>query len=137
MQLVQQNSYGVGKMRKPKVGDTVVIEPIGNEARYGNKEPIEIKVSKVGRKYFSVEHKNKWERAGLQFNIADWRQKTDCSACWICHESMQSYLDKIERVKINTFLSNKFDWRNRHDLSLDQLRRIKAIFDENIDDVSK
>lgn len=124
-------------MRKPKIGDTVVLEPVGNEARYGNKEPVEVKVSKVGRKYFYVGCDDDFIFRGLRFNNDDWRQITDYSACWICHESMQSYLDKKEYGEINIFLSNRFDWRNKHNLNLDQLRRIKSIFDENIDDVSK
>jgi transcriptional regulator with XRE-family HTH domain len=80
-----------------------------------------VKVTKVGRKYFEVER----ERA--QFDIQTWRQKTDgyMESCFL-YLSEQEREDEKEIGQLDCDL-NRFNWRK---LTLDQLRRIKAITKE-------
>jgi hypothetical protein len=117
-------------MNKPKKGQIVFIEPTGYSSRREGNEIIETKVVKSGNKYFTVDHCNYSPSRCIQFHISNWRQKTEFSPRWDCHESMQSYLDKKEYEKLNSFFTNFFEWTKKHKLNLDQLRRMSEIANE-------
>lgn len=108
------------------VGQTVYIEPVGNAARNG-KDIIETKISKIGTKYIETEHFG--DRT--KFNICDGKEKDTGYGYgydYILHLTKQEIEDEWEERE----LMGKFQygrWTDFH-LSLDQLRRIKAIIDE-------
>jgi hypothetical protein len=90
-----------------------------------NKLPdiVESKVTTVGTKYFSV--------AGVseKFFLEDLKMYSSTriseSRCFL---SLAEFLDHLERVKLHAEFSLLFQYRTS--LTIDQLRRIKAITDE-------
>jgi len=117
------------KFKDVKVGDTVVVE------RYDHRGFVEsldtMQVSKVGTKYFYVPQ---WIGSNhlIRFNKQDGKQETEYGYKDIAYLTQQDLDDKNEAIAINHTLYNQFNslGRGRVNLSLDQLRRIKAILDE-------
>ncbi|WAK79459.1 hypothetical protein [Clostridium phage Maintenon] len=108
-----------------RIGQTVYIEPTGNSARNG-KEIIETKISKIGTKYIETEHFGK----RTKFNISDGKEKDTGYGYgydYILYLTKKEIEDKNEREELLGDL--RYDWY-RLNLTLDQLRRIKAIIDE-------
>lgn len=109
-----------------RIGQTVYIEPVGNAARNG-KDIIETKISKIGTKYIETEkfcdrHK---------FNISDGKQKDTGYGYgydYILYLSRSEVENKQEKGSLLSYF-NLCDWYHLN-LTLDQLRRIKAIIDE-------
>lgn len=113
------------KRSELRIGQTVYIEPVGNAARNG-KDIIETKISKIGTKYIET------ERFGdiIKFNISDGKEKDTGYGYgydYILHLTKQEIEDENERQELLGDLH--YDWY-RFNLTLDQLRRIKAIIDE-------
>lgn len=115
--------------KKPKVGDELFLV----KSKYSGKGNIyegPCKVAKVGRKYFYV-LPNGYARE-ICFRLDNWHGNTEYSSTYNLYPSKQCFLDESEKNKlrrdIERFLSD-YRWRKK-DLSLDQLRRIKAIIDE-------
>lgn len=114
-----------------RIGQTVYIEPVGNAARNG-KDIIETKISKIGTKYIETEkfcdrHK---------FNISDGKEKDTGYGYgynYILHLTKQEIEDEKERQELLRDLH--YDWYHLN-LTLDQLRKIKAIIEERDSDES-
>ena len=107
------------------VGQTVYIEPRGNAVRY-NSDIIETKISKIGTKYIETECFGK----RTKFNISDGKEKDTGYGYgydYILHLTKQEIEDENERQELLRNLHR--DWYH-FDLTLDQLRRMKAIIDE-------
>lgn len=108
-----------------RIGQTVYIEPAGDATRYG-KDIIETKISKIGTKYIETEHFGK----RTKFNISDGKEKDTRYGYgydYILYLTKKEIEDKNEREELLGDL--RYDWY-RLNLTLDQLRRIKAIIDE-------
>lgn len=118
---------------KPVVGQKVFLKPVGNNARYDNKEIKEYIVKKVGRKYFEV-WDGSWEYSAIRFHLEDLSQATIYSADWKLYFSMQDILNADERSNLIAHLRKTFDQWSRLSLTLDQLRRIDAITKEVTND---
>ena len=116
-------------MEQLTVGKKVYLKPAGNNARYGKKEPVESVIEKVGRKYFYVLPVDN-ERYAVKFYLSNLREVTDYSPGWEFYFSLQEILDDQERHKLSKEIHEIFDYHPRRRLTLDQLRRIKAIIDE-------
>lgn len=115
------------KMKKSdfKVGQKVYIEPIRNARRRSTKI-IETEVTKVGTKYVEV-----LDPRQVKFNISDGKQKKDIYAStsdYILHLSREEIELKRERSDLRIYLA-RYQWY-QSTLSLDQLKRIKAIIEE-------
>lgn len=114
---------------KLKVGMTVYLKAVGNNARR-NKEVhiVEETVVKVGRKYFQVGDGHRpWK-----FLIEDLTQETGgYVADWELYFSRQDILDEEEARKLCSSIQTAFIGYGKPKQSLDQLRRIKAILDED------
>ena len=115
--------------KKPKVGQ-IVFEKV-----VGRLEPVE--VTKVGRKYFYCQTAGEIEygqKPGVYnaFEIATWRGSGDHErGSQAVYESKQAYEDEVLWDNMRYEFRDFFDWkRNCKNLSLDQLKRIKAIIDE-------
>lgn len=108
------------------VGQTVYIRPAGNAAR-SNKNIIETKISKIGKKYIETEHfgdRNK-------FNISDGKEKDTGYGHgydYILYLTRQEIEDEKEEGALLSHF-NCCNWY-RFNLTLDQLRRVKAIIEE-------
>lgn len=106
-----------------KVGQKVYIEPIRN-ARRRSAEIIQTEVTKVGTKYVEV-----LEPRQVKFNISDGMEKKDIYASdYILHLSREEIELKREQSDLQTYLA-RYCWY-QSTLSLDQLKRIKAIIEE-------
>ncbi|WP_081390270.1 beta barrel domain-containing protein [Paenibacillus odorifer] len=113
-----------------KTGDTVYLKAIGNEGRrHKEVHVVEYKIGKIGRKYFEV-YKEDYESYTIKFRIESNRQHTDYSPDWELYFSMQEVLDKEESERLSRKLGEKFGSYGRVDLTLDQLRRISQIVNE-------
>ena len=114
--------------RKPKVGDILVSVNVGNAARYRPQIATPVKVTKIGRKYFTtipVMFENKGWMA-KQYYIDDWTEKSKYSACSVLYESEQEWNDfKLKKQYIKD-ISKYFDYTSTAMiLSIDQLKQIK------------
>jgi len=100
-------------------------KPVNNRARW-NKEISEFTVSKVGRKYFWLE-----EMPRTKFEIENLSEVTEYAPDWELYFTKQEILDEQEFNDLVMNIRLKFDRSGRVDLTLDQLRRINAIIEEN------
>ena len=107
------------------VGQTVYIEPVGDAVRYGT-DIIETKISKIGKKYIETEKFGEM----YKFNISDGKQKDTGYGYgydYVLYLTKQEIEDKNERQELLGDL--RYDW-HRLNLTLEQLRKIKAIIEE-------
>jgi hypothetical protein len=109
---------------KIKIGLKIYLKPIGNMLRC-RKEIKECTISKIGRKYFEVE-----EIPNIKFQIENLRQVTNYTPDWKVYFSKQEILDEQEYDELFTELRKIFSERNKTDLTLEQLRKIKEIVSE-------
>ena len=116
-------------MKKPEVGQIVYY--------FGSRGLDPIEVTKLGRKYFYCQNAGEIEygqKPGIDnaFEIATWRGSGDhCRYDQVVYESKQAYRDDALRDNLRREFRNFFDWkRNCENLTLDQLKRIKAIIEE-------
>lgn len=121
-------------MEKLKVGQSVFLLKIGNNARYLKDAPVEEKivehlVKKVGRKYFET-WDGKHEYGTIKFHIESRRQVTEYSAGYELYETKEEILEMSERKELQSKVRKVFrDWMDTG-LTLDQLKRIDAIMQE-------
>lgn len=114
-----------------QVGDTVYLKAVGNNARYDKKIRIEeYKIVKIGRKYFEVNDDTRYKP--LKFRIEDMKQETGgYIADWELYFSHQEILDEEESKNLSWEIKNIFSGYGEVDLTLEQLRRIRDIINEN------
>ena len=114
------------KRSELSVGQTVYIEPTGNAVRYGT-GIIETKVSKIGTKYIETEKFGDRHK----FNISDGKEKHKGYGYgydYILYLSRSEVENKQEKGSLLSYF-NLCNWYHLN-LTLDQLRRIKAIIEE-------
>lgn len=116
-------------MSELAIGETVYLKSVGNNARYDKEVRIvEFVVKKVGRKYFEVgEPDDNNPRHFIKFNVEDMCQTTIYAADWQLYLSKQEILDEEEARKLTREIRDVFDRYGKVDLTLEQLRKIKAI----------
>lgn len=114
-------------MDKLEVGMKVYLKSVGNVAR-DSKEIKEVVIKKIGRKYFEVGDEES-ERIYAKFNLEDLREVTDYGADWKLYFSKQEILDEEEYEKLRWEIKTKFDTFGKLGLTLEQLRKVKAIID--------
>lgn len=120
------------KRSELSVGQTVYIEPVGNAVRH-SADIIETKISKIGTKYIETEKFGDM----YKFNISDGKQKETGYGYrydYILYLSRQEVENKQEKESLLSDF-NLCNWY-RLNLTLDQLRMIKAIIDEGKKDES-
>lgn len=114
---------------KPKVGQTLYLLERGFRHRDKEKE-IElepVKVTKIGRKYFSIE---KYGR-DVQFHIENWHEKTEYNSTNYLYESKQERAEEKEFDEKLTEIKEVFGtWGRGKNLSLDSLRKIYNIIQD-------
>lgn len=111
---------------RPIVGNTVFIEPIGNNARRGVKGIQERKIEKVGKKYIYIENmRNKFFIDTLLEDCGGY-----CSGyrIWLNKSAYDAYVYELElNQKLFDFLSNRWDIEK---IALDKKKRILEILEE-------
>ena len=106
------------KEDKPKVGQKFFIV---TGLRGGPKEQSICTVSKVGRKYFTVEWGDKWKRSAT-FNLEDFRENTGGYAPNLSlYNSKKEWEEEILLNKWQRALEQEFRGYGRSKFSLDQL----------------
>ena len=118
-------------MKAFKIGDEVIIRDYGSRTSEDNARNITAIVTKIGKKYVTVQ--TSW---GSEYQFHNERNRTYYLAMksFVSSEnklfhSEQDYLDWVESEELYKELRNYFG-RFYTDLTIDQLRRIKAITEE-------
>jgi hypothetical protein len=116
----------------------VKIEEGSNASRYKNMSLENInewcfdgEVTKVGRRYITVKFGGWYEE---QFEIdSDYRQKyTIGGSDYKLYLNRDEIMEEKEAENLYSNIKNNFNsWKNNNNYSLEQLKRIKAIIDEN------
>lgn len=122
-----------------KVGQTVYVEITGSAKRYKKEEELieEWEVVKVGRKYVFA-RKNcfleavAFEKKDYGYYKESFVEKTDYSVDYILHTSKTELEESIEYRKLTDYILKEFRcFGVVTKLSLEQLRKIKAIISES------
>ncbi|WP_426453822.1 hypothetical protein ACP26L_15610 [Paenibacillus sp. S-38] len=98
-----------------QVGQKVFLRPIGGRTR----DAKDAVITRVGRKYFEV--------GRLKFLIENKLEVSECGPNWMVYLDEQELKDEQEMLDIGRELGILFGSYGRPKLTLDQLRRIKAI----------
>lgn len=111
---------------KISVGQTICLKPVGNMTRHLNGNILdairEVKVTKVGRKYFYTDRFN-----NKKFSLEEMRDVSEYSAEWKVYLSKQDIIDEIECDKLAYKIRCQIGSYGKTNLTLDQLRRINEI----------
>jgi hypothetical protein len=109
---------------KIKVGQEVcfVDVSVGRGQKTVSMQP----VVRVGKKYFYLKPSH-WE---IKIDIETLREENNSNYKSYCFMTMQDYLDNQEEGNLSDYIASFYRNLRRPKLSLDQLRRIKAIMDE-------
>ena len=111
---------------KPTVGMKLFSLNIGNAARRREQVLTPVVVTKVGRKYFTVEEVGQYPFEHT-YNIEDWSEKTDYIASSALYESEQEWVDEKEIRRLSGQISEAFKYgNNSKNLSLETLRMIAS-----------
>ena len=103
------------------VGQTIWIVP-SHYYRSDNKEPKEVVISKVGRKYFELDG---YPRS--KFNIETLKEENETNYKSQCYITLQEILDEREAERLTNQLKNIFGTYGRVNLTLEQLRKISDV----------
>ena len=87
----------------------------------------EYEIKSIGRKYFYIWRDNN-ERTIKKYNIESLREVNDFKPADIYFDR-QKLSDSLEYRVLSNELGTVFNWRNIGNLTLDQLRQIKAIIE--------
>lgn len=119
---------------KIKVGQELYIIPVGNLVRPYGKNVRKGVVTKVGRKYLYVEIEGVYcGEDGARFNKKTLRSESEYNSPWLAFRSMQEIEDREEVSQLHDEFRQFFGWGGKsRELTLEQLRRIKAIIDEEM-----
>lgn len=120
-----------------KVGQIVILKPIGDNARHIRNDDTkdimdfleEWEVEKVGRKYVTVTKDHK-PYCSLRFDMEDNMQVDTYGRSWALYTSIQAMQDESEFNDIERNLRKLFSQYGKLKLSLDQLKRINKIVEE-------
>jgi len=106
------------------VGQKVYLEP-SNYSR-GEKEPREVTVSKVGRKYFSIE-----ELPYDRYRLSDGVEQNETNYKGKISLTMQEILDRKEHAKLQQELRKIFAAYGTLPHKLDTLRKVAKLISED------
>ena len=116
-------------MYKPEVGQTLYSLNVGNSARGVEQKLTPVKVTKVGRKYFTCAKED--SSFETQYHLEDWSQKTEYSAGSALYTNPEEWEDEKERTSLRDGMSNFFGWSGDcRKLTLAQLREINKIIED-------
>lgn len=121
----------MNKLDGLKVGDTVYLLAVGNMHSRCKDKSIEdrireVEVTKVGRKYITTNNDCQFDKTD------DYREKTVYTPDWEIYATKQDIYDKRDSEILSSDISDYFRY-GKNNLTLDQLKRIKAIIDEEVE----
>lgn len=110
--------------KKPEIGQTLYSLNIGNRARYGEQKLTPMVVTKIGKKYFTLEN----DGFEVQFYLNSWKQKTNYCQDHKLYETEQEYSDEKEGGDLCKKIFDAFRYgENTSQLTLSDLRKIDKI----------
>jgi len=109
---------------KPEVGQTLYSLNVGNAARNGEQKLTPVKVTKVGRKYFTCGEG--WKET--QYRIDGWFEKTDYSADSELYLSPEAWEEEKQIPNLFRVISNELGaYSCNRKITLSQLKKIAKI----------
>lgn len=121
------------KRRKPVKGEILYSLNVNNSARNREQVLTPVIVTRIGRKYFTTMEGDNKSWTSCQFYIDTWNEKSNHTANNKLYESKQKYEDEKECNtlfrNVKSYFYNKY--HNNNNLSLDSLRKISNIINEN------
>lgn len=111
-----------------KIGDKVWLRPLWGSCVQKD-EAQEYEIRKIGRKYFEVGKIGEASGKLYKFDIKTLKQASK-HPDWLLYLSKQDILDEQEKKTLEMDIREALGYGNTR-FSLDQLRRIKAIMDED------
>ena len=114
--------------KKPTIGQTLYSLNVGNAARNTPQILTPLKVTKVGRKYFTL--RGDWRET--QFHLDNWREKSNYMPTQQIYETEQSCKDEIEEKEISNRIYKAFEYgHNTQEVPLPALREIERLLRDN------
>ena len=110
---------------KIQVGQKVYLKPIGNKVRI-SQNIRESEIEKIGKKYFYLKGFNR-----EKFSMEDMMNVSNYVSDWKVYLSIQEIEYEKEYNQLFENIRKTFDHWSGVNFTLDQLRRIKEIIDEN------
>ena len=118
--------------KKLEVGLLLYSLNVGNAARRGVQKLSPVRVTRVGRKYFTCcpDGGSQWQET--QYHIDGWYEKTEYSANSILYFDRQQWKDEKEALSICSLIRKAFEFgNNRKNIPLDQLKIINQIITDS------
>jgi len=116
-------------MDKPVVGQILYSLNVGDAARNCAQKLTPMRVTKVGRKYFTLvidNRDNDW--SATQFHIETWCENTEYASDHYLYKTEQEWLDERESFDICKRMWKRFEYgKNVDDITLPALRTMAAI----------
>lgn len=112
-------------------GQTAYILGDGNTV-ISKKEPVEVTVSKIGRKYVTVTTSGRWEIQFEETFIEDFpylREKTECGAPRMLFPSSIAAAEYLEREDLKRWVQQAVGWDKIGRYTLEQFRDVKRILE--------
>ena len=121
-----------------KVNQIVFLKPVGNNARRIKDNIInhieEWKIRIIGRKYITVSRDDSLSYT-IKFDKEDRKQFTNYGSDWELFFSIQDIKDNIETDRLSWIVKNFFSGYGNIKLSLEKLRKIQDIINEESEEV--
>lgn len=114
-------------MHKPVVGE--ILWEVHTSRNFTN--GYKVKVTKVGKKYFSVASINALQFT-KEYHIENWKEKTEYTPSYHLYETEQDWLDEVEAEKLQTRIQSYFNTYNRK-IPLEILRTIDKLLPQGND----
>ena len=115
-----------------KVNESVFLKPIGNQRLHVRRDIeehiLEAKIIKIAKKYIFVDPVKR--RSPMKFYIDTLIEANDLPN-WKLYINKEDILDEIESENLITEIGYALEYSNRKKMTLDQLKRIKKIIEEN------
>lgn len=116
-------------MDKPTVGQILFSLNVGNAARNTEQKLTPVRVTKVGRRYFSAKADDSYSET--QYHLSNWREKSNYSATSQLYLDEQGWKDEKESKRICRLIADAFQYgNNRHNLAVEKLRVIESLLEE-------
>lgn len=120
-------------------GQTAYILGDGNTV-ISKKEPVEVTVSKIGRKYVTVTTGGRWEMQFEETFIEDLpylREKTEYGAPRMLFPSSIEAAEYLEREDLKRWVQQAAGWDKIGRYTLEQLRAVRRILEGGQDDLKR
>lgn len=121
------------RFEKPEVGQLVFVRDTGDRLLSSKNHGVyPVRVKRVGRKYFTLEHKYSHILYGDRFYLDTWKHDNNgIFESLICYPKVEHHMDEIAYRKLYLSISEAFDYTgSAPKYTIDQLRRIAAIITE-------